>query len=192
MAANQVEIGGVTIGRGHPLALIAGPCVLEDEPMALRVAETIQRWADAKGVPFVFKASFDKANRTSLDSARGPGLDAGLEILASVKRKCGVLLTTDVHLPDQAERAAEVVDLLQVPAFLCRQTDLLLACAATGRPVNIKKGQFMAPSAMGPAIDKLAAASGVMVTERGTMFGYGDLVVDMRSITEIQSLGVSP
>jgi 2-dehydro-3-deoxyphosphooctonate aldolase (KDO 8-P synthase) len=190
MVQTEVNVAGVRIGKGKPLALIAGPCVLEGEEMALKIATTLQEWTARRDIPFIFKASFDKANRTSLHSERGPGLVEGLEILAKVKQTCGVPITTDVHLPSQAKDVAQVADLLQVPAFLCRQTDLLLACAATGRPVNLKKGQFMAPSAMAPAVEKLQASPGVLITERGTMFGYGDLVVDMRSIAELHALGL--
>jgi len=190
MVQREVNIAGVRIGKGNPLALIAGPCVLEGEDMALRIATTLREWTASRDIPFIFKASFDKANRTSLHSNRGPGLAEGLDILARVKQVCGVLVTTDVHLPDQANDVAQVADLLQVPAFLCRQTDLLVACAATGRPVNLKKGQFMAPSAMAPAVEKLRGSPGALITERGTMFGYGDLVVDMRSVAELHALGL--
>jgi len=186
-----VTIGDVIV-RGRPLAVIAGPCVIEGADMALTVATTIAEHCARLGLPYVFKASFDKANRTSLQGFRGPGLDEGLAVLDRVRREVGVPVTTDVHEPGQAAAAAEVADLLQVPAFLCRQTDLLVACGATGKPVNVKKGPFMAPHDMGGAIGKLRAsgAAGVLVTERGTTFGYNDLVVDFRSIAILHDLGV--
>jgi len=184
-------MSGIVIGP-HPLGpellLIAGPCVLEAPDRVLRIATGIAEVADALGLPTVFKASFDKANRTSLHGRRGPGLDAGLRLLEQVRAETGLALTTDVHLPDQAATVAEVVDLLQVPAFLCRQTDLLVACAATGKPVNVKKGQFLAPSATAPLVEKLAASGpgGVLLTERGSSFGHGDLVVDYRGLIEMR------
>jgi 2-dehydro-3-deoxyphosphooctonate aldolase (KDO 8-P synthase) len=180
------------MGAGEPLALIAGPCVIENEAQVLGLATSLAELCANLDLPVVFKTSFDKANRTSLASYRGPGLEEGLRILAAARRAAGIPLTTDVHLPEQAPRVAEVVDLLQVPAFLCRQTDLLVACGATGRPVNLKKGQFMAPGDMRHAIDKVTAHGdgGVMVTERGTLFGYNDLVADMRSIGALRALGV--
>ena len=179
------------MGEGG-LTLLAGPCVLEEPERVLRIARTLRDEAAAVGLPLVFKASFDKANRTSGASFRGPGLERGLELLAVVRAELGVPVTTDVHEPWQAERAAEVVDLLQVPAFLCRQTDLLLACGATGRPVNVKKGPFVDPRDLGHAVDKVRSAGdgGVMLTERGTSFGYGDLVVDPRALVWLRSLGV--
>ncbi|MBV9774318.1 MAG: 3-deoxy-8-phosphooctulonate synthase [Gemmatimonadetes bacterium] len=166
-----------------PFFLIAGPCVLEDERLNVGIAEALARISDDLGLPVVFKASFDKANRSSAGSPRGPGLDAGLELLAQVKRATGMPLLTDVHAPEQCAAVAQVADVLQIPAFLCRQTDLLVAAGATGRPVNVKKGQWMAPQEMRGAAAKVrsAGASGVAVTERGTFFGYGNLVVDMRS-----------
>jgi len=181
----QVQVGPTTIGDGG-LTLIAGPCVLEERDRVLRIAEGLRHHADAAGLPLVFKASFDKANRTSLGSYRGPGLDAGLALLAEVRERFDVPVTTDVHEPAQAAAVAQVADLLQIPAFLCRQTDLLRAAAATGRPVNVKKGQFLAPSAVGPLVEKLAGAAGVLLTERGTSFGHGDLVVDYRGLPEMR------
>ncbi|WP_424361302.1 3-deoxy-8-phosphooctulonate synthase [Methylocystis parvus] len=182
----------VTIGSGpraavfandRPLALIAGPCALESRDMALEVATELARLSDGLGIGVVFKASFDKANRTSGASARGIGLDAALPIFAEIKEKTGLPVTTDVHESWQCAPVAEVVDLLQIPAFLCRQTDLIVAAAQTGRPVNIKKGQFLAPWDMAHSIEKArtAGASGALVTERGTSFGYNALVVDMRA-----------
>jgi 2-dehydro-3-deoxyphosphooctonate aldolase (KDO 8-P synthase) len=179
-----VTVGDVRIG-GDALVFIGGPCVLEEPERVLHIATTLRDLCRSLSVPYVFKASFDKANRTSLSSYRGPGLREGLELLAAVRR-LGVPVTTDVHEPAQAEAVAEVVDLLQVPAFLCRQTDLLVACAATGRPVNVKKGQFLAPEAVGPLVDKLAGARGVLLTERGTSFGHGDLVVDFRGLPTLR------
>ncbi len=169
--------------------LIAGPCVLEDDALNLEVATSLARWSAERSLPVVFKSSFDKANRSKLDSPRGPGLERGLVLLDRVKRETGLPLLTDVHEPGQAARAAEVVDVLQIPAFLCRQTDLLLAAGATGRAVNIKKGQWMAPEEMAAAVDKVrsAGASEVTVTERGTFFGYGNLVVDMRSFARLRA-----
>ncbi|MFT4624879.1 MAG: 2-dehydro-3-deoxyphosphooctonate aldolase (KDO 8-P synthase) [Myxococcota bacterium] len=186
----RVRVGGLTVGAGAPLAVILGPCGLESRDLALTVAETCARLCATRGIPFVFKGSFDKANRTSGGAWRGPGLDAGLRILEEVRRQIGVPVTTDIHLPSQAGPVAEIVDLLQVPAFLCRQTDLLTACAATGLPVNIKKGQFVAPDAMGHAVAKASGPGGVLVTERGTTFGHGDLVVDLRGLPILASLGV--
>ena len=178
-----VAVGPIQIG-GPSLALIAGPCAIEDRDTVLAAARGLAAICDRAGVPLVFKASFDKANRTSGRSPRGVGLNAGLEILAEVRREIGAPITTDLHDPAQAEPVAEVADLLQIPAFLCRQTDLLVAAGRTGRPVNIKKGPFLAPDAVSHALDKAlgAGAAGVMVTERGTTFGHGDLVVDFRSL----------
>lgn len=186
-----VQVGGRAVGDGG-LTLIAGPCVLEEPERALRIARGLRDAAVEAGVTLVFKASFDKANRTSGASFRGPGLEEGLRWLSAVRREVGVPVTTDVHEPWQAERAAVVVDLLQVPAFLCRQTDLLTACGATGLPVNVKKGPFVDPRDLGHAVDKVRSAGdgGVLLTERGTTFGYGDLVVDPRSLVWLRAHGV--
>jgi 2-dehydro-3-deoxyphosphooctonate aldolase (KDO 8-P synthase) len=175
---------GITVGDGGAPFFFAGPCVIESREFALGVAEAVQRVADRQGVKAVFKASFDKANRSSVTSFRGPGLDEGLETLAAVKRGTGLPILTDVHHPEQAARAAEVADVLQVPAFLCRQTDLLVACGETGASVNIKKGQFMAPEDMANAVEKVRSTGNLKVTltERGSSFGYRNLVVDMRSL----------
>ncbi|HWP99204.1 MAG TPA: 3-deoxy-8-phosphooctulonate synthase [Vicinamibacterales bacterium] len=180
---SAVQIGSVPLGGGAPLVLIAGPCVIESEAHATMLAERIAETARRCGVPYVFKASFDKANRTSIRSFRGPGIDEGLRILDAIKRRLGVPVLTDIHEAWQASRAAEVADALQIPAFLCRQTDLVVAAARTGRAVNIKKGQFVAPDDMRHAVEKAASAGNrqVFVTERGTAFGYHDLVVDMRA-----------
>jgi len=169
--------------------LITGPCVLEADDLNLRVAAEVARVGDACGVPVVFKASFDKANRSLLDSPRGPGLEEGLRRLERVKAETGLPLLTDIHEPHQASAAAEVVDILQIPAFLCRQTDLLVAAGETGRAVNIKRGQFMDPEGMAGAVEKArsSGASQVTVTERGTFFGYGDLVVDMRAFPRVRA-----
>jgi len=181
---HTVRVGDLTLGDGT-LAFIGGPCVLEEPARVLHIAASLRDLCGGLGMPFVFKASFDKANRTSGASYRGPGLEAGLALLSEV-RQLGIPVTTDVHEPWQAAPVAEVVDLLQVPAFLCRQTDLLLACAATGVPVNVKKGPFLAPHAVGPLVAKLAAAPGVLLTERGTTFGHGDLVVDYRGLVAMR------
>ena len=185
-----MQIGGVAIGDG-PLLLIAGPCVIESEAHAVGIARAIRDIAARCGVPYVFKASYDKANRTSLGSFRGPGLAEGLRILGKVRDEVGVPVLTDIHEPAHAAPVAAVADVLQIPAFLCRQTDLLVAAAQTGRAVNIKKGQFLAPSDMRHAAAKVAAAGNdrVILTERGTSFGYHNLVVDMRSLPMMRSLG---
>jgi 2-dehydro-3-deoxyphosphooctonate aldolase (KDO 8-P synthase) len=184
-----MRIGDVAIGQGEPLALLSGLNVIESREATLECAEAVAAVASRHGLPVVFKASFDKANRSSLHSYRGPGLDEGLRILARVKEQTGLPIITDVHEAGQAKLAAEVVDCLQIPAFLCRQTDLVAACAATGRPLNFKKGQFMAPLDMARAVKKALAlgATGVLVTERGTSFGYNDLVVDMRGLAEMRA-----
>jgi len=183
---------GVVAGGGAPLLLIAGPDLIESEAHALRMARALREIAAARGVALVYKSSFDKANRTSVHSARGPGLEAGLRILARVKAETGLPLTTDFHTPDQAASLAEVIDLLQVPAFLCRQTDMLLAAGRTGRAVNVKKGQFVDPAASRHIVDKLRSTGNetVMLTERGTTFGYNNLVVDFRSLPRMRALGV--
>jgi 2-dehydro-3-deoxyphosphooctonate aldolase (KDO 8-P synthase) len=186
-----VRAGSVTVGATHPLAFILGPCVIESEGHALSMAEAIKEIAARVGVPVIFKASYDKANRTSLSSFRGPGLDAGLAVLATVKERTGLPVLTDIHEPSHAAPAAEVVDVLQIPAFLCRQTDLLVAAARTGKPVNVKKGQFLAPDDMRHVVAKLtgSGAAGVLLTERGTSFGYHNLVVDMRALPMLRALG---
>lgn len=174
--------------------LIAGPCLLEDHNLNLRIAREVARVSEALGVPVIFKASFDKANRARRDAPRGPGLEAGLALLARLKEATGLPVLTDVHEPAQAELAAAVADVLQIPAFLCRQTDLLEAAGATGLPVNVKKGQWMAPAEMAHAADKVrtAGAAEVAVTERGTFLGYGDLVVDMRSFARLRAACHAP
>lgn len=191
MPRNPACIGPYQCGAGQPLLWIAGPCVLEDFGAALHIAEELKRIAAALNIQLVFKASFDKANRTSVNSFRGPGLAAGLQILADIRTKTGLPITTDIHESSQAAPAGEVVDLLQIPAFLARQTDLLFAAARTGKPVHVKKGQFMAPGDMRHVITKLGegGCNDVLLCERGTFFGYGRLVSDMRSIPLMQALG---
>jgi len=181
----------VVLGGSHPLLVVAGPCVVESRRLCLDVASRMKAICVSLGLPYVFKASFDKANRTSLASFRGLGLEEGLAALRAVKDSVGVPVLTDIHLPEQAERAAEVVDVLQIPAFLCRQTDLLVAAARTGLPVNIKKGQFMAPEDMARVAEKVSSTgnSRIILCERGTSFGYHDLVVDMRSIVRMKAIG---
>ncbi|MBM64922.1 MAG: 3-deoxy-8-phosphooctulonate synthase [Myxococcales bacterium] len=184
-----VQFSGQTVGPGAPPLLISGNCVLEDLDMALQTAHHIAESARRYGFNPVFKASFDKANRSRGDSFRGPGLEQGLKWLAEVGRQTGLPLLTDVHLPTQCDPVAEVVDILQIPAFLCRQTDLLEAAAATGRVINVKKGQFLAPEAMKNALGKIrdSGNDSVLVTERGSCFGYGDLVVDYRGFAELRA-----
>jgi 2-dehydro-3-deoxyphosphooctonate aldolase (KDO 8-P synthase) len=188
---NPVAVGPVSVGRGLPLALIAGPCVMEPGDMTRRIAGRLVEIAGRLSIPLIFKASFDKANRTSKSSFRGPGMEEGLRLFDRIKAETGLPVTTDVHECHQAGPISEVVDLLQIPAFLARQTDLLEAAAVTGRPVNVKKGQFMAPWDMGYVVSKLAEAGavGTILTERGTTFGYGRLVNDMRAIPQMQETG---
>lgn len=183
--------GTVSIGDGHPV-LIAGPCVAESLELCRQVAEELTRICSVLSVQYVFKASFDKANRSGAGSERGLGIDEGMSILAKIGAEFEVPVTTDVHLPDQAAMVAEVADILQVPAFLCRQTDLLDACAETGKCVNVKKGQFLAPHDTGNIVEKLklAGANGIVLTERGTSFGYNNLVVDMAGLPVMRSFGV--
>jgi len=188
---NPVKVGPVNVGQGRPLALICGPCVMEPGEMTRRIAEALVVICGKLNIPLIFKASFDKANRTSKGSFRGPGMVEGLRIFETIKAETGLPVTTDVHESHQAGPIAEVVDLLQIPAFLARQTDLLEAASVTGRPLNVKKGQFMAPWDMANVVAKVVAdgASGVMLTERGTTFGYGRLVNDFRAIPQMQSTG---
>jgi 2-dehydro-3-deoxyphosphooctonate aldolase (KDO 8-P synthase) len=191
MATKIVRIGQIQIGGGSPLAVIAGPCVIESKEAALRHAGALKEKADRAGVPYVFKSSYDKANRSSVHSFRGPGLEKGLEILAAVKSKIGVSILTDVHEIDQVEKVAEVADVLQIPAFLCRQTDFVLAVANSGRVVNVKKGQFLAPWDMRNVLEKILSTGNeqVLLTERGASFGYNNLVSDMRSLVVMRELG---
>jgi 2-dehydro-3-deoxyphosphooctonate aldolase (KDO 8-P synthase) len=186
------QIGDIPVGGGHPFVFIGGPCVIESERHATDLAIELAAIASRLQVPFFFKASYDKANRTSGRSFRGPGLAEGLRILASIKARAGVPVLTDIHEPSQAAAAADVADVLQIPAFLCRQTDLLVAAARTGRAVNIKKGQFLAPDDVTHAVAKVVDAGNprVIVTERGTSFGYHNLVVDMRAFPIMRASGV--
>ncbi|MHA2621619.1 MAG: 3-deoxy-8-phosphooctulonate synthase [bacterium JZ-2024 1] len=188
----RATIDGRIIGDGAPLWFLLGPCVIESEDLVFQVARFVRDIGAEFKCPVVFKASYDKANRSSGKSFRGPGLAEGLKILSAVKREFGIPVTTDIHQPHEAESAASVADLLQIPAFLCRQTDLLIAAAATTRPVNVKKGQFMAPEEMANVVEKLqsAGATSILLTERGTCFGYHNLVVDFRGIAIMRSLGV--
>jgi 2-dehydro-3-deoxyphosphooctonate aldolase (KDO 8-P synthase) len=188
----EVRIGSVGIGGGNPLVLIAGPCVIEDESHLLRVGEELLSICGEARVPLVLKASFDKANRSSHMSYRGPGLTEGLRILARVKEKLGLPILSDVHETAQVPAAGEVLDVLQIPAFLCRQTDLLLAAGRTGKPVNIKKGQFLSPEDMQNVVEKIRSTGNgqILLTERGSTFGYHNLVVDMRGLSIMHNLGV--
>ncbi len=189
---NPVSIASYRCGVGAPLLIIAGPCVLESQELALTIAAKLRQIGDQLGLQLVFKASFDKANRTSVSAYRGPGLEAGLAMLARVKNETGLPVTTDIHESYQAAPAGEVCDILQIPAFLARQTDLLVAAARTGRAVNVKKAQFLAPWDMQHVVRKLSEAGcqNILLCERGTTFGYGRLVNDMRAIVQMQSLGV--
>jgi 2-dehydro-3-deoxyphosphooctonate aldolase (KDO 8-P synthase) len=189
--SNTFSLGNVRFGGDAPLFLIAGPCVIEDEAHALRMAERLASVAAELGVPFIFKASYDKANRSSVSSFRGPQLEEGLRILAGIKKRTGLPILTDVHDVSQVGPAAEVCDILQIPAFLCRQTDLLVAAGRTGRIVNVKKGQFLAPWEIANAAEKVAGTGNqkIILTERGTSFGYQNLVVDMRSFPIMRKLG---
>jgi len=189
--ASSVRIGNTVCGPGQPLLWIAGPCVIESRELTLSIARELAATADQLRLPIVFKASFDKANRSSGNSFRGPGLEEGLRTLEEVKRQTGLPVTTDIHECHHAEPAAQVCDLLQIPAFLARQTDLLQAAGRTGRPVNVKKGQFMAPWEMKNVVSKLAEVGNrqALLTERGSTFGYGQLVNDMRAIPWMQELG---
>jgi 2-dehydro-3-deoxyphosphooctonate aldolase (KDO 8-P synthase) len=190
-APRAVNVGDITIGAGRPLAFIMGPCVIEDEALTLDIAQYLKALSDENKIPFIFKASFDKANRSSGDSFRGPGMAHGLKILSRVKAKTALPLITDVHQVDQVAPVAEVADILQIPALLSRQTDLLTAAARTGKPVHLKKGQFMSPWEMQNAANKIEDTGNfqILLGERGTCFGYNNLVVDMRSLCIMRSLG---
>jgi len=186
-----VKIGKVTIGGGHPFCLIAGPCVIESESSVMRTAEALVRMTGRVRRPFIFKASYDKANRSSISSFRGPGLEEGLRLLDRVRRQMDVPILSDVHCVSQVAAAAEVLDVLQIPAFLCRQTDLVVAAASTGKAVNVKKGQFLAPEDVAHIISKIESTGNrsILITERGTTFGYHDLVSDFRSLPILRGLG---
>jgi len=189
--ANVVDIGTFKAGQGQRPFLIAGPCVIESEQLVLETASRIAEITKALGIPYVFKSSFDKANRTSIKSFRGPGIEKGLAVLKKVKDQLGIPVLTDVHTEEQATEAGEVVDILQIPAFLCRQTDLLVAAAKTRKVVNVKKGQFLSPQEMGHAVKKVEECGNrrIILTERGSSFGYNNLVVDMRSFPILRSFG---
>ena len=195
MIENEVRLAKVgntvTVGSGKPLTLIAGPCVIENRDLVFEVAEAVNAICKKLGVQYIFKASFDKANRTSASTFRGPGVTAGLAVLQEVKDKLGLPVLTDIHESSHVEQVAEVVDVLQIPAFLCRQTDLLMAAAATGKAINVKKGQFLSPQEMSQVAQKLrtAGVENLMLTERGNSFGYNTLVVDFRSLPQLQSFG---
>jgi 2-dehydro-3-deoxyphosphooctonate aldolase (KDO 8-P synthase) len=192
MTMHPVTIGSITIGAGHPLALIGGPCAIEGESFMLDVASRLRDITAKAAVPFIFKSSYDKANRTSIHSYRGPGLQKGLEILRKIKDAVGVPVLSDVHTVEEVKPAAEVLDVLQIPAFLCRQTDLIVAAARTGKPVNVKKGQFLAPWDTQNIVEKVRSVGNdqVLLTERGASFGYNNLVVDMRSLVVMRSFDV--
>ncbi len=191
MKKTNFKIGNVAIGTNAPLFLMAGPCVIESRDICLDIADRLVKIAAKTGVGTIFKASFDKANRSSLRSFRGPGMEKGLEILEAVRRETDLSVMTDVHEPGQVEAVSKIVDCLQVPAFLCRQTDLLCACAKTGKPVNIKKGQFISPDEMKNAVEKVRSCDNekIILTERGTFFGYNRLVNDMTAIVSMKKLG---
>ena len=191
MKTENFKIGEVEIGQNGPLFLMAGPCVIETKAICLDIAKRLADISLRTGIGVIYKASFDKANRSSVSSFRGPGLKKGLEILAAVRDKVKLPVMTDVHLPEQAEKVAKVVDALQIPAFLCRQTDLLCACAETGKPVNVKKGQFLSPEEMTNVVEKIRSCGNdkIMLTERGTFFGYNRLVNDMTAISIMKGLG---
>ncbi|MDD4599687.1 MAG: 3-deoxy-8-phosphooctulonate synthase [Negativicutes bacterium] len=188
---NTVKINSIEVGGKQPLVLIAGPCVIEGYDRSLKIGRAIKAIADRLGVPYIFKASFDKANRSSFTSFRGPGLEEGLTILKKIKAELGVPVVSDIHCINQITPAVEVLDILQIPAFLSRQTDLVYTAAQTGKPVNVKKGQFMAPNDMKNVINKIREAGNenILLTERGASFGYNNLVVDMRGLAIMRSLG---
>jgi 2-dehydro-3-deoxyphosphooctonate aldolase (KDO 8-P synthase) len=191
MKKHIIKIGKIKIGHGQPLLLIAGPCVIESEKRALYHAEELLRIASRLNMPLIYKSSYDKANRTSIDSFRGPGLLKGLKILKKIKDKFGLPVLSDVHCRKDIEEAVHVLDIIQIPAFLCRQTDLILAVAETGKPVNVKKGQFMAPWDMKHVVEKIERAGNyeILITERGSSFGYNNLVSDMRSLPIMRQMG---
>jgi 2-dehydro-3-deoxyphosphooctonate aldolase (KDO 8-P synthase) len=187
----EVHIGAITVGGGNPLVLIAGPCVIEGEELVLSVAQGLQEVSREFGIPLIFKASYDKANRTSISSPRGPGLMEGLRILERVKEEVSLPVLSDCHSVSEVSRAAEVLDVIQIPAFLCRQTDLVVEAARTGRPINVKKGQFLAPWDMTHVVEKIRSTGNeqILLTERGTSFGYNNLVSDMKALPLMRGLG---
>ena len=188
---NEVRVGEIRIGKGNPLVLVAGPCVIENEETTFETAKRLKEICAGLKIPFIFKSSFDKANRTSLSSFRGPGVEEGLRILKDVRKTFSVPVLSDIHSLDQVKPASEVLDLLQIPAFLCRQTDLILSSSKTGKPVNVKKGQFLSPWDVKNIIEKFVSTGNknILITERGTSFGYNNLVVDFRGIPIIRSFG---
>jgi len=191
MTTREITAGSIKIGNNNPLAIIAGPCVIESEEAALKAAHKIKEISENQSIPVIYKSSYDKANRTSVNSFRGPGIQEGLAILDKVKKETGLAVLSDVHSVDEVDRAAEVLDVIQIPAFLCRQTGIVIAAARTGKTVNIKKGQFLAPGDVKNIIDKVLSTgnNNIMITERGTTFGYNNLVVDMRGIPVMQDFG---
>lgn len=191
MTSKEIRIGDISLGGGNGLVMIAGPCVIEDLETTLAIAERLSDISRNSGIPLIFKASYDKANRTSLRSYRGPGLSKGLSILEKVKKQYRIPVLSDVHCRNEIEAAASVLDIIQIPALLCRQTDLIISAARTGKPLNLKKGQFLSPRDMRHILDKAASTGNqnLMVTERGTTFGYGNLVVDMRSLVILREFG---
>jgi len=191
MKQKTVRIGDIEIGNGAPLVLIAGPCVIEEAGVTVEIAEYLHALTRELEIPFIFKSSYDKANRTALDAYRGPGLDKGLQILDTIRKKLGVMVLSDVHRIQEIESAAKVLDIIQIPALLCRQTDFIQSVAQTGKPVNIKKGQFLAPWDMEHVIRKITATGNnrLLLTDRGAMFGYNNLVADFRSIKIMQDIG---
>ena len=188
---HTVNIGEITIGGGAPLVLIAGPCVIEGEEFTLSLATSLKKVSRGLGIPLIFKASYDKANRTSISSARGPGLEEGLRILQRVKEEVDLPVISDVHQISEVSRAAAVLDVIQIPAFLCRQTDLVVEAARTGKPINVKKGQFLAPWDMAHVVEKIISTGNkqILLTERGTSFGYNNLVSDMKALPIMRGLG---
>ena len=191
MTTRKIKIGNVLIGSKNPLVIIAGPCVIETEKSTIDAAKRLKKISEKLKIPLIFKSSYDKANRTSISSPRGPGIEKGLKILEKVKKETGMPVLSDIHSPEEVAYAAEVLDVFQIPAFLCRQTDLIVAASKTGKPVNIKKGQFLAPWEVKNIIEKFTSTGNhnLLITERGTSFGYNNLVVDMRSILIMQEFG---
>ncbi len=191
MTTRKIKIGNVLIGSKNPLVIIAGPCVIETEKSTIDAAKRLKKISEKLKIQLIFKSSYDKANRTSISSPRGPGIEKGLKILEKVKKETGMPVLSDIHSPEEVAYAAEVLDVFQIPAFLCRQTDLIVAASKTGRPVNIKKGQFLAPWEVKNIIEKFTSTGNhnLLITERGTSFGYNNLVVDMRSILIMQEFG---
>ncbi|MDP3298249.1 MAG: 3-deoxy-8-phosphooctulonate synthase [Thermodesulfovibrionia bacterium] len=191
MVTREIKIGNVLIGSKNPLVIIAGPCVIETEKSTIDAAKRLKKISEKLKIPLIFKSSYDKANRTSISSPRGPGIEKGLKILEKVKKETGMPVLSDIHSPEEVAYAAEVLDVFQIPAFLCRQTDLIVAASKTGKPVNIKKGQFLAPWEVKNIIEKFTSTGNhnLLITERGTSFGYNNLVVDMRSILIMQEFG---